>query len=128
MSETDNNSEVLDKLNVLINKIDEIEKTYISMNADLINQNIRMSEMVNGKLPEPPDVQTDIVKDLFYTKNNEDKIIVYGPGTFDKRPILRKFGEWNSSNKCWILNITYEELIKNFPHIVNKDIENKEEE
>ena len=40
-------------LTQILEKLDKIEKTFVSMNADLINQNIKMSELLNGKLKEP---------------------------------------------------------------------------
>ncbi len=36
-------------LNDILQRMDKIEKTYISLNSDLINENIKMSERVNGK-------------------------------------------------------------------------------
>ena len=117
-------SEILERLNV-------IEKTFVSMNADLINQNIRMSEILNGKLKEPDFEISDSSnngnsdnsnkeKELYYYENN-GKIIVYGPGTFDNRPVLKQFGEWNSINKSWDLSISNDVLLEKFPNIIQKE-------
>ena len=115
MENNDNNNyflQILSKLDDISNRIENIEKTYVSMNADLINQNIRMSEIVNGKLQEPESQVSNEInktsdnnntinknnennethefkKELFYYENN-GKIIVHGPGTYDNRPILRQ--------------------------------------
>ena len=124
-----NNQEIL--LNKILEKLDKIEKTYVSINADLINQNIKMSELINGKLKEPnfeiPENSTQAnlensnkEKELYYYENN-DKIIVYGPGTFDNRPILKQFGEWNSNNKSWYLDIELNVLLEKFPKIIKKE-------
>jgi hypothetical protein len=124
-----NNQEIL--LNKILEKLDKIEKTYVSINADLINQNIKMSELINGKLKEPnfeiPEnsIQQNTEnlnkeKELYYYENN-DKIIVYGPGTFNNRPILKQFGEWNSNNKSWDLNIELNILLEKFPKIIQKE-------
>ena len=114
---------ICDKINLIFDKLSTIEKTYISLNADLIIQNIKMSELLNGKLEEPefemPQDSTE--KELFYYQNN-GIIIIHGPGTFDNRPTLKQFGEWNSTNKTWDLNkITEEELLLKFPKIIKKE-------
>ena len=118
-------------LTQILEKLDKIEKTYVSMNADLINQNIKMSELLNGKLKEPdfemPDnsnqqnsENSNKEKELYYYENN-GKIIVYGPGTFDNRPTLKQYGEWNSFNKSWDLTIDLNILLEKLPKIIKKE-------
>ena len=123
--EIDKNLDTIELLNTLIKKIDNLEKTYISINKDLINQNIKMSELLNGKLKEPEfDAEHNLEKkdkELFYYENN-GKIIVYGSGTYENRPILKQYGEWNSFNKTWDLIIDKNELLIKFPNIIYKNI------
>ena len=118
-------------LTQILEKLDKIEKTYVSMNADLINQNIKMSELLNGKLKEPdfemPDSSnqqnsenSNKEKELYYYENN-DKIIVYGPGTFDNRPTLKQYGDWNSFNKSWDLTVDLNILLEKLPKIIKKE-------
>jgi len=129
-------SQILTKLNEILQRIDTLEKTYVSMNSDLINQNIRMSEIAYDKLQEPMPLPSgnnsdtnsqneinnsvDKEKELYYYENN-NKIIVHGPGTYDNRPILKRFGEWNSVNKTWDLSIIMETLLEKFPNIIQKE-------
>ena len=142
MENSDNNNDnyflqILTKLDNISKSIENIEKTYVSMNADLINQNIRMSEIVNGKLQEPENPVSnnesnasnasnisnethEFKKELFYYENN-GKIIVHGPGTYDNRPILRQYGEWNSANKTWDLVCTIDVLKEKLPNIIEKE-------
>ena len=118
-------------LNKILEKLDKIEKTFVTMNSDLINQNIKMSELLNGKLKEPsfeiPDISnnenSNKEKELYYYENN-CKIIVYGPGTFDNRPILKQYGEWNSLNKSWILDIDLNILLEKLPKLIKKEKKN----
>lgn len=119
-------------LTQILEKLDKIEKTFVSMNADLINQNIKMSELLNGKLKEPdfemPDSSSNQQnsensnkeKELYYYENN-GKIIVYGPGTFDNRPILKQYGDWNSFNKSWDLTVDLNILLEKLPKIIKKE-------
>ena len=118
-------------LTQILQKLDKIEKTFVSMNADLINQNIKMSELLNGKLKEPdfemPDSSnqknsenSNKEKELYYYENN-GKIIVYGPGTFDNRPTLKQYGDWNSFNKSWDLTIDLNILLEKLPKIIKKE-------
>lgn len=119
-------------LTQILEKLDKIEKTFVSMNADLINQNIKMSELLNGKLKEPdfemPDSSSNQQnsensnkeKELYYYENN-GKIIVYGPGTFDYRPTLKQYGDWNSFNKSWDLTIDLNILLEKLPKIIKKE-------
>lgn len=148
MENIDNNndnylSHIFTKLDNIMTRIENIEKTYISMNADLINQNIRMSDIVNGKLQEPsspisneinktPNNDTEnnknsennetheYKKELYYYENN-GKIIVHGPGTYDNRPTLKQYGDWNSINKTWDLVCTIDLLKEKLPHIIEKE-------
>ena len=118
-------------LNKILERLDKIEKTFVSMNTDLINQNIKMSELLNGKLKEPdfemPDSSnqqnsenSNKEKELYYYENN-GKIIVYGPGTFDNRPTLKQYGDWNSFNKSWDLTIDLNILLEKLPKIIKKE-------
>lgn len=120
-------------LSQILERLDKIEKTFVSMNADLINQNIKMSELLNGKLKEPdfemPDSSnqqksenSNKEKELYYYENNR-KIIVYGPGTFDNKPILKQYGEWNSFNKSWDLTVDLNILLEKLPKIIKKEKE-----
>ena len=120
-------------LTKILDKINNIEKTFVSINADLINQNIKMSELLNGKLKEPdfemPDCSnqqnsenSNKEKELFYYESN-GKIIVYGPGTFDNRPTLKQYGDWNSFNKSWDLNVDLDTLLEKLPKIIKKEKE-----
>ena len=118
-------------LTQILEKLNKIEKTFVSMNTDLINQNIKMSEILNGKLKEPdfemPDSSnqqnsenSNKEKELYYYENN-GKIIVYGPGTFDNRPTLKQYGEWNSFNKSWDLTVDLNILLEKLPKIIKKE-------
>lgn len=118
-------------LSKILEKLDNIEKTFVSMNADLINQNIKMSELLNGKLKEPDfempgssnqqnSENSNKEKELYYYENN-GKIIVHGPGTFDNRPTLKQFGDWNSFNKSWDLNVDLNILLEKLPKIIKKE-------
>ena len=118
-------------LNQILERLDKIEKTFVSMNTDLINQNIKMSELLNGKLKEPdfemPDnsnqqnsENSNKEKELYYYENN-GRIIVHGPGTFDNRPTLKQYGEWNSFNKSWDLTIDLNVLLEKLPKIIKKE-------
>ena len=121
--ETDLFDEINSKLSYLVNKIDNLESTYVSLNTNLIEQNIKMSEIINGKLDEPTFSSPEAEKELYYYIKN-DLIIVYGPGTFDNKSKLIKFGNWNNNNKTWDLKIEKELLLETFPSIIFK---NKEE-
>jgi hypothetical protein len=126
MSNTED--DINEKLNLIISKINNLEKTYVSINADLINQNIKISELLNGKLKEPefnyPDnsnLNEDKVKELYYFIKNE-QFVVYGPGTFDNKDKLKTCGTWNSLNKSWDLIISSkDDLVQKFPNIIFKE-------
>ena len=122
-------------LNNILTRIDNIEKTYVSLNADLIKQNVVMTELLNGKLKEPdfemPDGSNEsngnngtnengaAQKDLFYYESN-NKIIVYGPGTYDNRSVLGPYGSWNSINKSWDLVVEKNILLEKIPYLIYK--------
>ena len=120
-------------LEQILDKLNNIEKTYVTINSDLINQNIKMSEIVHGKLKEPDfempstsndqlndNLQKNKEKELFYYESN-GKIIVYGPGTFDNKPTLKQYGEWNSLNKSWDLIVDLNILFEKLPKIIKKE-------
>jgi hypothetical protein len=130
----ENNAKVISLLTEILSRIEKIEKTYVSLNADLINQNIKMSEIVNGKWKEPDFEMPDLSgtsgtsgtnenqikqKDLFYYPIN-NKIVVYGPGTYDARDMIKQYGEWNKFNKCWDLIIEEQKLLEVVPYVVKK--------
>ena len=128
------NNEILTQkmlLNQILEKLNKIEKTFVSINSDLINQNIKMSELLNGKLKEPDFEISDNAthqnsnnstkeKELYYYENN-GKIVVYGPGTFDNKPILKQYGDWNSFNKSWDLTVDLNILLEKLPQIIKKE-------
>jgi len=118
----------------ILNKIEKIETSLLSVNTDLISQNIRLSEAAIGKLPEPetndpsPSPSTGSnnasagTKDLFYCERN-NKVYVYGPGTFDNKQKLKENGaNWNGSNKSWELVIEIEQLNELFTNIKEKEL------
>ena len=119
-------------LTQILEKLDKFEKTFVSINTDLINQNIKMSELLNGKLKEPDfempesssnqqnSENSNKEKELYYYENN-GKIIVYGPGTFDNRPTLKQYGDWNSFNKSWDLTVDLNILLEKLPKIIKKE-------
>ena len=120
-------------LQQILDKLNNIEKTFIAINSDLINQNIKMSEIVYGKLKEPDfeipcnsgdklndNLKNNNEKELFYYESN-GKIIVYGPGTFDNKPTLKQYGEWNSLNKSWDLIVDLSILLEKLPKIIKKE-------
>ena len=120
--------EINSKLLMLVDKIDKLEKTYVSLNSNLIEQNIKMSQLIHGKLEEPqfenPTGDSDLnkVKELYYYNYNL-LTIVYGPGTFDNKTELTKYGNWNNKNKTWDLVISNEVLLEKFPGIIFKEKE-----
>ena len=120
--------------------LEKIEKGLLSINTDLINQNIKMSNIAFGKLPEPLPLPNEngtgnssnnsgnsvnssnenSTKELyFYEQNNA--LVVYGPGTYDNKDKLKKFGEWNGINKNWKLTISRETLFQEFKNIIEKE-------
>lgn len=110
-------------INEILNKLNSFEKTFISVNSDLIAQNIKMTESLHGKLKEPNlEINENIIKEkeLYYYEYN-GKIIVYGPGTYDNRPILKEYGDWNSINKSWDITIDLEVLLEKLPKIIKKE-------
>tara|TARA_E500000178_G_C17013043_1_gene751480 strand:+ start:558 stop:1031 length:474 start_codon:yes stop_codon:yes gene_type:complete len=127
------NSFLLKEINLklvdLVNKIDKFENTCLSLNTNLIQQNIKMSEIVNGKLEEPQfeqeKIESNKEKQLYYYNIN-DLVIVHGPGTFDNKSELSKYGNWNSNNKTWDLIISNDILLEKFPSIIFKNKENNQ--
>lgn len=97
----------------------KLEKTLLSLNEKLIAQNIRLSDSLVGKLKEP-ELENNS-KPLFYTLINENKIKVFGPGTFDNKSKLKSNGEWDSNDKSWLLNINEDKLKEIFPNIIQKN-------
>lgn len=136
--------EQMNMLSEILTRIEKLEKTYVSINADLINQNIKMSELLNGKLEEPefemPQSTTSNgsngsneskdtnsnnetrVKELFFYEKN-GQFSIYGSGTFDNKTQIKSLGsaEWNSINKTWDIVTTREKIIETFPNIIEKE-------
>lgn len=133
--------EQMNMLSEILTRIEKLEKTYVSINADLINQNIKMSELLNGKLEEPefemPQSTTSNgsnesndtnskneirVKELFFYEKN-GQFSIHGPGTFDNKTQIKSLGsaEWNSINKTWDVVTTREKIIETFPNIIEKE-------
>ena len=123
-------------LNDIIERIERLEKTYVSINADLINQNIKMSELLNGKLEEPIFETSESndndnnnnnnnnqgnTKELFFYENN-GKFCIYGYGTYDNKTKIKSLGtaDWNSINKTWDVITTVEKIKETFPNIIEK--------
>ena len=108
---------------ILTNQLTEYNKKFdslLSINNDLISQNLKMSDLLYGKVPEAPDIQTNEKKELFYYV--QDEIVhVNGPGTYDNKDELRKNGSWNGPKKCWIMKFNEEQLKETFPDITIKD-------
>lgn len=130
-SEQEKNTNILSQL---LLRIDKLEKTYVSINADLINQNIKMSELLNGKLEEPEFEMPESAKskseqsdgeqrpkELFYYEKN-GQFAIHGPGTFDNKSQIKSLGsaEWNSINKTWDVVTTKEKIVETFPNIIEK--------
>ena len=108
----------------IFKKIETLEATLVTINADLIKQNIKLSEAALGKLPEPEEIVVNTPtepkqKELYYTIKNE-RVCVFGPGTFDNKSVLKENGEWDSINKSWKLRITIEKTKELFPNILEK--------
>ena len=117
---------ICDKINLIFDKLSTIEKTYISLNADLIIQNIKMSELLNGKLKEPnfemPDnsnkqnaenynKEKELVrKGEVNSKGKYIKLIVYS----NNEPWSKEYQEWNYSGKE-SLNFTEQRSIFSIP-------------
>jgi hypothetical protein len=130
-SEQEKNTNILSQI---LLRIDKLEKTYVSINADLINQNIKMSELLNGKLEEPEFEMPESAKskseqsngeqrtkELFYYEKN-GQFAIHGPGTFDNKSQIKSLGsaEWNSINKTWDVVTTKEKILETFPNIIEK--------
>lgn len=134
--------EIFDKITNLEKLIIEIKNTLLYSNQELINQNVKLSNMVYGSnisnfhfTPEPPppspqenntngdtpeNNENVKVKNLFYKENNEKtELYIYGSGTFDNKEKIRNSGgEWNPSKKMWVIKLT-----ENFDEKINEIIE-----
>lgn len=122
-------------LNEILNRIDKLEKTYTSVNTDLIIQNIKMSEILNGKLEEPKfeipsssnteqshDNTQCKEKELYFYERN-GMFSIHGSGTFDNKSKIKSLGncEWSSFNKTWDVLTSREKLYEIFPNIIEKE-------
>ena len=122
------NEELLNKLNSIIEsidnntrKLDNLELGLLSVNKDLIEQNMKLSTSLLGNAPVQDEVRNTVEKELFYESRN-GRINVHGPGTFDNKDVLKANGKWDGINKAWNMNITQEELLELFPNITEKNI------
>jgi hypothetical protein len=117
--------EIADKINTILEKIDNLETTLISINKDLIAQNIKLSEVVypnyiNKNLTnENEDIEKE--KELFYEEIDTNLYNISGSGTYDnKDKIKTNGGTWDKSNKCWTLYLDIQKIQEIFPKIKKK--------
>ena len=150
---TASQSSVLHKIDNLYLKLDTFEKSVISINAELIKQNLKLAEenenlniQLNSKSSEkkhqennnisgakPNETQNEkqnetqnetqnslseiLTKDLFYKVFN-NKVMIYGPGSYDARVIIKTLGaSWNNISKKWEGDIDIETLKEFIPNI-----------
>ena len=136
----DNLTEKIDKIE---NMLQTIQNVYLSLNQELINQNIKLSNQLYGSncenfnfTPPPPPPATPIdsesnspnsnsnnkeekrEKNLFY-KEESEFVYISGPGTFDNKATIKSIGgEWKPGKKSWCIPIkNFNENIDKFPNI-----------
>lgn len=153
-----NNQEIIQENNFkhLNEKIENIEKAliniqnvYLSLNQELINQNIKLSNQLYGSncenfnfTPPPPPPATPIdsetnsptsnsnsnnngekkEKNLFY-KEELEFAYISGPGTFDNKATIKSIGgEWKPGKKSWCIPIkNFTDNLDKFPNIEKID-------
>lgn len=103
------NEEILDIRCAMTN----METSITGLSEKLINQNIKLSDLLVPKTIEK--------KDMYY-KIIDNSIYVYGPGTYTNKGILKENGEWDADSKSWKMNINVYKLLQLFPEIQNKSI------
>ena len=107
---TDNSVCLLTELN---NKLQNL----IEINDTLIKQNIKLSEVLFGKVKEPE--ENSPMKKLYYHCDNaeENIYLIHGPGTFDSKSKLKEElgAEWQSSTKSWRVIRPLDEILSKFP-------------
>jgi len=126
MNEEVNNKldSILKQLNENARKLENLEKGLVSVNTDLIAQNIKFSNKVLGNVPVPDEIKSSspqVEKELFYSESN-GRINIHGPGTFDNKDLIKGNGNWDSFSKSWNMNISLDKILELFPKIVNKDL------
>jgi len=112
---------ILKSLNENTSKLNNIEQGLLSINTDLIEQNIKFSNTLLGTVPIPAEIVSTVEKELYYSETN-GRIIAHGPGTFDNKDKLKSNGQWDQFKKSWNMNITRAELLTMFPNIINKQL------
>jgi len=115
---------ILNHLNENSRKLENIEKGMLSVNTDLIAQNIKLSTKLLGNVPIPEEIKcssSSVEKELYYSETN-GRINIHGPATFDNKDVIKKNGNWEGFNKSWSMNITIEEIKELFPKIIYKEL------
>ena len=103
-------------------KVNKIENYLLSLNSDLISQNLKLSRKVFPDYVNPNQNDYEIEeKELFYEEINDNLYKISGSGTYDNRETIKtNNGNWDKDNKVWIMNISVDKLIEIFPKIKNK--------
>lgn len=106
-------------------KLDEIKEKLtglIEINQTLVQQNLKLSEELYGKvkIPEPLDSK----QDLYYCKFGPDHVLIHGPGTYDNRDKIKQFdnAEWNKELKAWKIKGNEDDITKTFNNITVKEL------
>lgn len=137
------------KINKMEDTLQTIQNVYLSLNQELINQNIKLSNQLYGSNcenfnftppPPPPPPATPIdsesnspnsnnnnneekkAKSLFY-KEESEFVYISGPGTFDNKATIKSIGgEWKPGKKSWCIPIkNFNDNIDKFPNIEKID-------
>lgn len=108
-----------EQYSIIINKLTNLEEGLLSLNKDLIAQNIKLSTSLLGSAPVAPD--NSVSRELFYSETN-GRFSIHGPGTFDNKDTIKSNGSWDSVNKCWSMNIPLENIKTLFPNIIHKNM------
>lgn len=131
--------DLFDKLNVFENSVISINSELIKQNIILNNENKELKLKINSstqindeeqpplwlsnaeKLSSNNILNKILTKELFY-KNINNKIIISGSGTYDAKEILKSLGaSWNDFSKVWEGNIDLNLLKENFPNIKEQE-------
>ena len=108
-----------EQYSTIINKLNTLENGLLSLNKDLIAQNIQLSNRLLGPAPIAQD--NSIIKELFYSESN-GRLNIHGPGTFDNKDTIKSNGNWDSFSKSWNMNIPLETIKELFPNITHKNL------